>query len=133
MYTGSSNSNSVPRYSQVRWRDVSPADEPEADPAVLRPDEQMAACVLDLRGPEYLPLRTWTDRDLGDDERGQSGDPILAVLAAVRQVPPRWRALAQLLLLPAPADWSSKYSLAWRTPGDPPEVKRATPACGPCT
>jgi len=97
------------RYSQVRWREVSREDEPEADPALPRPDEQMAACVLDLRGPEYLPLRMWTDRDLGDDARGQSGDPILAVLAAVGQVPAGWRALAQLLLLAAPSDWSSEY------------------------
>ncbi|HLG74017.1 MAG TPA: hypothetical protein VK009_26660, partial [Chloroflexota bacterium] len=97
------------RYGQVRWREMLPADDPEADPALLRPGEQMAACVLDLRGPEYLPLRMWTDRDLGDDARGQAGDPILAVLAAVRHVPPGWRALAQLLLLPAPADWSGKH------------------------
>ncbi|MDE3078033.1 MAG: hypothetical protein KGJ86_21630, partial [Chloroflexota bacterium] len=97
------------RYTQVRWREVPAEDQPEADPALLRDGEQMAASVLDLCGPEYLPLRTWTDRDLGDDARGQSGDPLLAVLAAVREVPPGWRALAQLLLLPAPADWSGKH------------------------
>lgn len=97
------------RYAQVRWRDVEQEDEPEADPAFLREGEQMAAAVLDLAAPEYLPLRVWNDADLGDDARGQSGDPILGVLAAVRQVPPRWRALAQLLLLPAPPDWGVQY------------------------
>ena len=96
------------RYTQARWRDV-PLDDPEADPALLRNGEQMAACALDLRGPEYLPLRMWTDRDLGDDARGQAGDPLLAVLAAVREVPPGWRALAQVLLLPTRGDWSSKH------------------------
>jgi hypothetical protein len=98
------------RYAQVRWREVEHEDEPETDPAFLRPGEQMAAAVLDLSGPEHLPLRIWTDIDLGDDARGQSGDPILAILAAVRQVPPHWRALAQLLLLPAPPDWSAPYA-----------------------
>ena len=61
-------------YPQVRIREVAPEDDP------LRIDEGEQAWTMTLRsaGPEYVPLRTFHDRDLTDP----GSDPLLAVLGA---------------------------------------------------
>ena len=77
----------------------------ERDPALLQDGEQLAACTLALRAPAYLPLRTFIDLDL-DGERAAQADPVLGILSALGDLPPGWRGLSQVVLLPAPEDWS---------------------------
>ena len=64
--------------------------------------------VLGLREPEYLPLRILRDSEL-IAERAPQADPLLGVLAALGSMPPGWRALAQLVLQPAPRDWARRH------------------------
>jgi hypothetical protein len=78
------------------------------DPAQRQPGEQVAAVSLHLREPEYLPLRILRDSELVTDRAAQA-DPLLGVLAALGSMPPRWRALAQLVLQPAPAHWPRRH------------------------
>ncbi|MDQ6669209.1 MAG: type IV secretory system conjugative DNA transfer family protein [Chloroflexota bacterium] len=89
-------------YPQARLR---PA---VGDPARLLPGEQVAATRLGLREPEYLPLRILRDSEL-IAERAPQADPLLGVLAALGSMPPGWRALAQLVLQPAPRDWARRH------------------------
>lgn len=78
------------------------------DPARLRPDEQVAACSLVLRSPDYLPLRTFGDTDV-DGDRSAQADPVLGILGAAGNMPEGWRTLCQLVLCPAPDGWSRRY------------------------
>ncbi len=81
-----------------------------ADPARLGDDEQLAACILGLRAAPYLPLRIFGDRDLDADAGPAQADPVLGILAALADLPPGWRGLAQLVLLqPASSDWAAPY------------------------
>ena len=81
-----------------------------ADPARLGDDEQLAACTLGLRAAPYLPLRIFGDRDLDADAGPAQADPVLGILAALADLPPGWRGLAQLVVLqPAPSDWAEPY------------------------
>ena len=81
-----------------------------ADPARLGDDEQLAACTLGLRAAPYLPLRIFGDRDLDADAGPAQADPVLGILAALADLPPGWRGLAQLVLLqPAPSNWAEPY------------------------
>lgn len=80
----------------------------DRDPALVRPDEQTAACTLMLRHPPYLPLRTFRDDEV-DAARAAQADPVLGILGAMGALPAGWRALSQLVLRPAPADWSRDY------------------------
>ena len=81
-----------------------------ADPARLGDDEQLAACTLGLRAAAYLPLRIFGDRDLDADAGPAQADPVLGILAALADLPPGWRGLAQLVLLqPASSDWAEPY------------------------
>jgi hypothetical protein len=89
-------------YPQTRARPAS------VDPARRQPGEQVAAVSLHLREPEYLPLRILRDSELVTDRAAQA-DPLLGVLAALGSMPPRWRALAQLVLQPAPARWPRRH------------------------
>jgi hypothetical protein len=91
-------------YPQAHVRRVEDAD----DPACLRSGEQLAACTLQLAEPEYLPLRVARDVELAAQRAPQS-DPLLAVLAAIGDLSPGWRALVQLVLQPAPADWARPH------------------------
>jgi hypothetical protein len=78
----------------------------DADPAVLRPHERGRLCRLRLRAAAYLPIRTFGDEGAGPaGAAGDEADPVLGILAALGDLPPGWRALAQLVLRPAPADW----------------------------
>jgi hypothetical protein len=78
------------------------------DPARRQPEEQVALVSLHLREPEYLPLRIFHDSEIVTD-RAPQADPLLGVLAALGSMPLRWRALAQLVLQPAPQDWPRRH------------------------
>src|SRR5919206_2270627 len=91
-------------YPQAHARPASSAD----DPACRQPGEQLAACTLGLAAPEYLPLRVPRDVELAAD-RAPQADPLLGVFAALGDLPPGWRALAQLVLCLAPADWARPH------------------------
>ncbi len=89
-------------YPQARVRQAT------ADPARLAPGEQVTVCALALREAEYLPLRIPRDADIAAD-RAPQADPLLGVLAAVGSMPAGWRAVSQLVLQPAPADWARRH------------------------
>jgi hypothetical protein len=89
-------------YPQARARPAS------VDTARRQPGEHVAAVSLHLREPEYLPLRIFHDSEIVTD-RAPQADPLLGVLAAFGSMPTHWRALAQLVLQPAPADWPRRH------------------------
>src|SRR5919201_4859221 len=89
-------------YPQARLR---PAP---GDPARRLSDEQVASCTLELQEPEYLPLHIPRQAEVGAD-RAPQADPLLGVLAALGSLPPGWRAVTQLVLRPAPANWASRH------------------------
>jgi uncharacterized protein DUF87 len=91
-------------YPQAELRRLKPED----DPARRRPGEQLQARTLRLRAPVYLPLRSFTDLDV-DGERAAQADPVLGILSALGDLPPGWRGLSQLVLEPAPEDWSREH------------------------
>ena len=91
-------------YPQARFRAVDAV----ADPARRLPHEQTVACTLGLRQPEYLPLRIPRDTEVVADRAAQA-DPLLGVLGALGSLPVGWRALAQLVLAPAPEGWAKPY------------------------
>src|SRR5579883_1929977 len=95
-------------YPQAGVRPIEPDKQPAADPAVFPSDWPVAACALTLAEPSYQPLRTFRDLDLADQSGAQS-DPVLAILSALGTVPSGCRAIAQLVLQAAPADWSKSY------------------------
>jgi hypothetical protein len=95
-------------YPQAELRHLDTAHCPEADPARLQPEEQVVAAALVLRGPAYLPLRTFRDAEV-DAARNAQADPMLGILSALGDLPDRWRALMQLVLRPAPDDWCRAY------------------------
>jgi len=95
-------------YPQAELRQVNLDPSLGLDPAYIAVDEQVAACVLTLRGPQYLPIRTFRDVDV-DAERAAQADPVLGILGALGDLPPGWRAMSQLVLQPAPDDWCAGY------------------------
>jgi hypothetical protein len=112
-------------YPQATVRPLDLQHYPMLDPAKLGADEQVAACSLHLRGPVYLPLATASDR-LVDSGASQT-DPVLGILGALAGLPEGWRALTQLVLRPAPADWSQPYlRLALEHPLEPERQARTS-------
>jgi len=95
-------------YPQADLRHLDIDRYPGLDPAWCHPDERVAACTLTLRGPTYLPLRTFRDSDVVADRAAQA-DPVLGILGALSDLPPGWRSLSQLVLAPAPDDWCKEY------------------------
>jgi hypothetical protein len=95
-------------YPQATLRRLDLTRYPGLDPAYRRPDEQAAACALVLREPPYLPLRTFRDSEVSA-ERDAQADPVLGILGPLGDLPDDWRALAQLVLRPAPDDWARDY------------------------
>lgn len=95
-------------YPQAGLRQLDAERDPGPDPARLGPSEQVAACVLVLRSPQYLPLRTFDDAEIAADQAAQA-DPILGILGALGTLPDGWRALSQLVITPAPDDWCRDY------------------------
>lgn len=103
-------------YPQADLRSLNLARSPGLDPALVAPDEQVALATLVLREPDYLPLRTFRDAEIVGRSEGEyplgpdtQADPVLGILGALGAVPEGWRALAQLVLRPAPDDWSKGY------------------------
>ena len=95
-------------YPQAEIRGLNLERYPGLDPAGLGPEEQVAACTLTLRAPQYLPLRTFRDGEIEAVHSAQA-DPVLGILGAMDELPEGWRALAQLVLRPAPDDWCRSY------------------------
>lgn len=111
-------------YPQAGLRPVDSA----ADPALPDFGERVAACAMTLREPEYLPIRTFRDDDV-DGERAAQADPILGTLASLGDLPHGWRALAQLVLHPAPRGWARGY--AAMTSRAPRPVDEQRPSLAP--
>jgi hypothetical protein len=83
----------------------------ERDPLQLRPGEAASALELTSGAPAYAPLRVLeTPWRLGQMAR-EGADPLLGVVAAFDNLPPRTRAIAQLALAPAADTWSEPF---WR-------------------
>jgi hypothetical protein len=122
-------------YPQADLRRLDAGRIPGLDPARRAQDERVAACALVLRGPPYLPLRTFADVDVAADRAAHAAqaDPVLGILAALGSVPDGWRALAQLVLRPAPDDWGRPYArLAVEHPLAPEQAsRRGAAASGP--
>ncbi|MCC6177446.1 MAG: TraM recognition domain-containing protein [Chloroflexi bacterium] len=95
-------------YPQAELRRLDVDRHPGLDPSWCQPDERVVARSLVLRGPGYLPLRTFRDNDVAADRAAQA-DPILGLLGALSDLPPGWRSLSQLVLAPAPDDWCKEY------------------------
>ncbi|HEY2595099.1 MAG TPA: hypothetical protein VGK33_14495, partial [Chloroflexota bacterium] len=96
-------------YPQADLRPFGASDTP-ADAARQGPDEQCAACVLRPGRGEYLPLRTFVDRDLDGRSGSAQADPLLGVLSALVDLPSAWRALVQVVITgPAPVDWARRH------------------------
>jgi hypothetical protein len=113
-------------YPQADFRHLPP----DMDPAVQRESEQLAGCVLVLRGPAYLPLRTFTDLDV-DGERAAQADPVIGILTALGGLPAGWRGLSQLVLLPAKDDWCRDYQrLSVQHPLEAERAERPTESAG---
>ena len=80
--------------------------------------------------PAYLPLRTFRDAEV-DAARDAQADPVLGLLGALDDLPEGWRALAQLVLRPAPAGWCRDYlRLAVEHPLAGERRRRARPGTG---
>ena len=86
-------------YPQAGLRQFDAASFPNGDPTQLGPDEQVDVTILRLRAGEHLPLRTLEDRDLDSIAASTQADPLLGILGALTDLPPAWRALAQLVVL----------------------------------
>jgi hypothetical protein len=74
----------------------------EQDPLHLYDNEAISAIELTAGAASYLPLRSWRERELTQE----GTDPVLGLLAALGQLPPGMRVIAQLALVPAPHTWS---------------------------
>ncbi|HEY1350174.1 MAG TPA: type IV secretion system DNA-binding domain-containing protein [Ktedonobacteraceae bacterium] len=84
------------------------------DPLQVAGQETVSVLELRLGAPSALPLRTWQG-DAGGSvghpgalEAGEDGDPLGGVLAALCPLPPRHRAIVQLVLAPASATWEQQ-------------------------
>ncbi len=86
-------------YDQIVFRDVPPEQDPARDDSkTVRVTAQ-----LTLRRPVYLPLRTYRDGEF------RESDPVRGILGAFMNFQANERALAQLVLRPAPPNWADAY------------------------
>src|SRR5207248_11120135 len=114
-------------YPQAEFRELARDD----DPAIARNSEQVLACTLGLRAPDYLPLRSVTDLDV-DGQRAAQADPVFGILSALGDLPAGWRGLSQIVLLPAPENWCRDYErLAVQHPLEHERVPRPAETAGP--
>ena len=89
------------RYPQAKVDEVSQED----DPLRLSEGEQAYSMSLRLKGPEYLPLRTFRDDDLLDP----GSDPLISIIGSLSDLEEGERLVARLRLLSLGPDWSSAY------------------------
>ena len=85
-------------YAQVSFRDL-PAEQDPAQPSNL----STLCAQLTLARPCYFPVRTFEEGTFLDD------DPVKGILGAFDGMEPGERALTQIILTPAPRDWSRRY------------------------
>lgn len=78
---------------------------PHEDPMLLQEGEQAWSTTLRLRGPEFLPLRTFHDRDLLD----QGSDPIIALIGSLSNLDAGERVSARLQLQSLGTNWSQHH------------------------
>ena len=88
-------------YLQARVGEVSPED----DPLRLAEGEQARSMNLRLKGPEYLPLRTFKD----DDLRDQGSDPLISVIGSMSDLRDGERLVARLKLLSLGPEWARHH------------------------
>lgn len=88
------------RYPQARIAPLS-----STDPFQLAASEECSAIELLPGAASYLPIRTFRAQDL----RQEGVDPLLGILAALKQLPSGARAVVQLALIPAPLTWSQNH------------------------
>ena len=88
-------------YPQARVNEV-PAEE---DPLRLKDGEQAWSMDMGLRGPEYLPLRTFRDDDLLD----QGSDPLISVIGSLSDLEEGERVVSRIKLASLGPDWSSQH------------------------
>jgi len=86
-------------YDQIAFREVSP----DQDPAREDSETVRVTAHLTLRRPVYLPLRTYRDGEF------RESDPMRGILGAFMNFQADERALAQLVLRPAPPNWADAY------------------------
>ncbi len=106
------------RYPQATISNLTATDDPLRS---LAPHEAVTCITLRPGAPAYLPLKTWKARDLLEE----GADPVLGLLAALNGLPEHHRAVAHLVLTPAPATWSrTSQRLAQQHPLEPERVAR---------
>ena len=88
-------------YPQARVNEVPSED----DPLRLREGEQAWSMDLRLRGPEYLPLRTFRDDDLLD----RGSDPLISVIGSLSDLEEGERVVSRIKLASLGPDWSSQH------------------------
>jgi len=97
-------------YPQAVLRPLDCESPVSADPLLVGPDEQIACCVMRLRAGDYLPIRTFQDRDLDADAGSAQTDPVLGVLGTMWGLSAGWRMVSQLAVVePAQPDWARGY------------------------
>ena len=89
------------RYPQAIIRPVGNPD----DPLVRREGETASAVELRAGAAAYLPLRAFRERELLQE----GADPLLGILGVFNHLPSHMRVVAQLVLIPAPPNWSQPY------------------------
>ena len=99
-------------YPQARVREVPP----EEDPLRLDEGEQAYTTTLRSAGPEYVPLRTFNDRDLTEP----GSDPLLALFGALADLNEDERVVTRMRLRPLGPDWAVHHQrLAQERPAAP--------------
>ena len=88
-------------YPQARTRELGPAE----DPLQLAEGEEAWSLTLRASGPDYVPLRTFQDRDLLDP----GSDPLLALVGALAAAQPDERLVARLKLSSLGPEWSRPH------------------------
>ncbi len=113
-------------YPQAPIREVPPEEDP------LRIDEGEQAWTMTLRseGPEYVPLRTFRDRDLTDP----GSDPLLGVLGSLSDLEAGERVVTRMRMRSLGPDWAVQHQrLAYERPAAPtptPYAQPGTPSAG---
>ena len=88
-------------YPQARVNEVPPED----DLLRLAEGEQAWSMNLRLKGPEYLPLRTFKD----DDLREPGSDPLISLIGAMSDLGEGERLVARIKLLSLGPEWARQH------------------------